>query len=127
MLEEQGREVARSIGDAAIFERLDVGSEADWTRVVDAARSHGGRLTTLVNNAGVVGFSAFEETSLDDYMRIIRSYLAMVLDAASEALGRPWRAADRMMLRHPLTVGMMISAYPCSSSISRAGFPDAPK
>lgn len=72
VLEEQGREVAKSIGDAAIFERLDVGSEGDWARVVAAARDHGGRLTTLVNNAGIVGFSAFEETSLDEYMRIIR-------------------------------------------------------
>lgn len=72
VLEAEGREVARSIGEAAIFQRLDVGSEDDWSRAVEAARDHGGRLTTLVNNAGVVGFSAFETTSLEDYMRIIR-------------------------------------------------------
>ncbi|MAG32252.1 MAG: 3-alpha-hydroxysteroid dehydrogenase [Deltaproteobacteria bacterium] len=72
VLEDEGRRVAKSIGDAAIFRRLDVSSEEDWLQVVEAAQEHGGSLTTLVNNAGIVGFSAFEETSLDDYMRIIR-------------------------------------------------------
>ncbi len=72
VLDDAGRAVAESIGDAASFEHLDVSSEADWARVVRAAVDHAGPLTTLVNNAGVVGYSAFEETSLDDYMRFIQ-------------------------------------------------------
>jgi 3alpha(or 20beta)-hydroxysteroid dehydrogenase len=68
VLEAEGRAVAASIGDAATFERLDVSSESDWARVVEAA----GPLTTLVNNAGIVGYSAFEDTSLEDYLRVIR-------------------------------------------------------
>ncbi len=72
VLEEEGRAVAKSIGDAATFERLDVSAEDDWTRVVDAAVAHAGPLTTLVNNAGIVGYSAFEDTSLEDYLRVIQ-------------------------------------------------------
>jgi 3alpha(or 20beta)-hydroxysteroid dehydrogenase len=72
VLEEQGRAVAESIGSAATFERLDVSSEDDWARVVRAAQAHAGGLTTLVNNAGIVGYSAFEDTSLEDYLRVIR-------------------------------------------------------
>ncbi|MBJ22149.1 MAG: glucose 1-dehydrogenase [bacterium] len=71
VLEELGRAVASSIGEAARFERLDVSSEEDWTRVVGVAVDHFGSLTTLVNNAGIVAFSAFEETSLEEYMRVI--------------------------------------------------------
>jgi 3alpha(or 20beta)-hydroxysteroid dehydrogenase len=72
VLEEEGRAVAEEIGEAAVFERLDVGSEEDWERVVGSAVDRFGRLSTLVNNAGVVAFSAFEETSLEDYLRVIR-------------------------------------------------------
>ncbi|MCH2172451.1 glucose 1-dehydrogenase [Myxococcota bacterium] len=72
VLEEQGRAVAESIGAAAAFERLDVSSEDDWARVVRAAHDHFGPLNVLVNNAGIVGYSAFEDTSLDDYLRVIR-------------------------------------------------------
>ena len=72
VLEEEGRAVAESLGAAARFERLDVRSEADWTRIVRGAQDHFGPLTTLVNNAGIVRFSAFEETSLDEYMSVIQ-------------------------------------------------------
>ena len=71
VLEEEGRETADAIGEAAAFERLDVSSEKDWQRVVAAAQQRFGSLTTLVNNAGVVRYSAFEETSLDEYMSVI--------------------------------------------------------
>lgn len=72
VLEEEGRAVAASLGAAAQFERLDVSDEADWRRVVAATTARFGSLTTLVNNAGIVFFSAFEETSLEDYMRVIQ-------------------------------------------------------
>ncbi len=71
VLEEQGQAVAASIGSTAIFERLDVSAEEDWARVVGATVDRFGSLTTLINNAGIVAFSAFEETSLEEYMRVI--------------------------------------------------------
>jgi len=71
VLEEEGHETARAIGEAAAFERLDVSSEADWARAVEVTQDRFGSLTTLVNNAGVVRYSAFEETSLDEYMSIV--------------------------------------------------------
>ena len=72
VLEDEGTAVATSIGDAATFERLDVSSELDWARVVRAAEQAHGPLTALVNNAGIVGYSAFEDTSLEDYLRVIQ-------------------------------------------------------
>jgi 3alpha(or 20beta)-hydroxysteroid dehydrogenase len=94
VLEEEGRAVAKSIGDQAAFERLDVSSEDDWTRVARATAERFGPLTTLVNNAGIVGYSAFEDTSLDDYLRVIHvnqvgTFLGMrtAIRAMSEAGG----------------------------------------
>ena len=50
VLEEEGHETARAIGEAAAFERLDVSSEADWARAVEVTQDRFGSLTTLVNN-----------------------------------------------------------------------------
>lgn len=58
ILEAEGRAVVEDIvanGGEAVFERLDISSEADWERVMDAATSHFGPLDILVNNAGLTG------------------------------------------------------------------------
>lgn len=51
----RGAEVAAELGDAAMFLSHDVAYEADWSRVVEAAEARFGRVTVLVNNAGVIG------------------------------------------------------------------------
>ncbi len=55
ILEKEGQEVAKSIGDAARFVKLDVTSEPDWQAAVAAAEREFGRLDILVNNAGISG------------------------------------------------------------------------
>lgn len=58
--EEAGRAVVEEIrgaGGRAIFVPHDVTSEADWARVVAEAATQFGKLTVLVNNAGVAGDS----------------------------------------------------------------------
>ncbi len=59
VLEDEGRAVAASIGEAAAFQRLDVTREADWRDAVAATARFGG-LDILVNNAGISG-SAFSD------------------------------------------------------------------
>lgn len=51
--EEKGRAVAASIGPPAIFERLDVSSEADTLRVTKAVVDRFGRIDILLNNAAI--------------------------------------------------------------------------
>ena len=69
--EEQGAAVAKEIGAAAVFERLDVTSEADWQRVVADTEARWGRLDVLVNNAAVLLMAGIEDTGLDDYQRVV--------------------------------------------------------
>ena len=52
VLEAEGEALARELGPAAQFLRLDVTEEADWMRAVAAAEARG-PLTGLVNNAGI--------------------------------------------------------------------------
>ncbi|HET6184475.1 MAG TPA: glucose 1-dehydrogenase [Acetobacteraceae bacterium] len=64
MLEDEGRQVAASLGGAAQFERLDVTDDGNWKSVVAATVARFGGLDILVNNAGISG-SAYIDL-LDD-------------------------------------------------------------
>ena len=51
----RGEEIAQELGDAAAFVRHDVANEADWKQVIALAEERFGKVTVLVNNAGVIG------------------------------------------------------------------------
>jgi 3alpha(or 20beta)-hydroxysteroid dehydrogenase len=70
VLDDDGRTLAAELG--ATYLSLDVGDEAAWARAADLIRDRHGRLDVLVNNAGMLHFSAIESTTLADYERIIR-------------------------------------------------------
>jgi NAD(P)-dependent dehydrogenase (short-subunit alcohol dehydrogenase family) len=58
VLEDDGRAVVQGItakGGEARFVRLDVSSESEWQRAVEATESAFGKLDILVNNAGLSG------------------------------------------------------------------------
>jgi NAD(P)-dependent dehydrogenase (short-subunit alcohol dehydrogenase family) len=71
VMEDQGRQVAASIGDAARFEKLDVTKEDDWIAVVAATQRHFGKLNVLVNNAGISGSAEEDLFSTDAWHRIM--------------------------------------------------------
>jgi 3alpha(or 20beta)-hydroxysteroid dehydrogenase len=72
VLDEEGEKTAAALGDAAIYQHLDVTQEADWTAAVAKAESAFGKLDVLVNNAGILRFAPLETTSLSDYELVIR-------------------------------------------------------
>ena len=53
--EEEGRALAESLGEAAVFARTDVTREQDVQAAVELAVSHFGRLDIMFNNAGILG------------------------------------------------------------------------
>lgn len=71
VLDEQGQALADELGDAAVFQHTDVSSEDDWAKVIAAAEELG-PLNVLVNNAAILTFTAIADTTLDEYMRVIK-------------------------------------------------------
>ncbi|HWO61088.1 MAG TPA: glucose 1-dehydrogenase [Umezawaea sp.] len=69
--DELGKQLADDLGDSAFYRRLDVSSEEDWSLAVAATTEAFGEVTVLVNNAGVLKFSAIDETTLADYQHVV--------------------------------------------------------
>lgn len=66
------RAVAEDLGEGALGCDLDVGSPESWERVVDLARDRFGGVDVLVNNAGLLHMAALEDTTAEDFERLIR-------------------------------------------------------
>jgi 3alpha(or 20beta)-hydroxysteroid dehydrogenase len=67
-----GRSLADDLGQRARYQHLDVCSEDDWRAALDAAVSSFGRVTALVNNAGIsTKPRSILKTPVEDYRRVI--------------------------------------------------------
>lgn len=69
VLDDQGKELAAELG--AEYCHLDVSDEDEWASAVAQTVDTLGEITVLVNNAGVLLFSALADTTLADYQRVI--------------------------------------------------------
>lgn len=70
--EEAGQAVAREIGDAAIFVPHDIASEAGWQQVMKRTQDRFGTPGVLVNNAAVLALGSVEDTTLEQWQRVMR-------------------------------------------------------
>src|SRR5437867_4701410 len=61
----------RAKGGEAAFVRLHLTSEADWQKAVGLAQSRIGKLNVLVNNAAIGGGSRIEDTTVEDWNRMM--------------------------------------------------------
>lgn len=74
VLNDEGRKTESEInemGGECLFVRLDVTSEDSWADAIATTVSRFGKLDVLVNNAGVVARGTLEDTTIDDYDRIM--------------------------------------------------------
>ncbi|MBN3857179.1 SDR family oxidoreductase [Paraburkholderia sp. Ac-20340] len=70
--EEAGHAVAAQIGDAALFVRHDIASEAGWNDVFGTTQKHFGTPGVLVNNAAILQLGSIEDATLEQWQRIMR-------------------------------------------------------
>jgi len=87
LLDVEGRAIAQELN--GLYVHLDVTSEEQWRSAVHEVLKTYGRLTGLVNNAGIVAFTPVGATSLDDWNRVIAINLTGVflgMEAAAPAL-----------------------------------------
>jgi cyclopentanol dehydrogenase len=74
VLDDAGREAAvriRSTGAEAAYVSLDVTDESSWRAAVEFAMRMYGRLDILVNNAGILIRKGIEETTVEDWDRVM--------------------------------------------------------
>ena len=83
--DDEGRATAQAI-PGAHYVHLDVSSEQGWRTALDTAVGPSGRLDILVNNAGILHISTLEETSLEDFQKVLSINLAGVFLGMKQAL-----------------------------------------
>lgn len=71
-LRDKGEALAAELGEAARYVHLDVGDEAGWTAAVTQTESAFGHLDTLVNGGGINCTAYVEDTSVDQFMELVR-------------------------------------------------------
>jgi 3alpha(or 20beta)-hydroxysteroid dehydrogenase len=94
VLDDLGKELAESLGEAAVYRHLDVSAEDDWANVVNETVEAWGGVDILVNNAGILRFAALPDMPLEDYLRIVNvnqvgTFLGM------RAVSKPMMAAGK--------------------------------
>src|ERR1041384_1454291 len=71
ILDNEGEAVAKSLGDAGRFRKLDVTSERDWEALVAATERELGKVDILVNNAGISGTYTSDLASTEAWDRVM--------------------------------------------------------
>ncbi len=71
VLDDEGKAAADELGDVALYQHLDVTSEQDWADGVAAIEDAFGPITTLFNNAGILGFGTVEKETVEQFRRIV--------------------------------------------------------
>lgn len=65
--DDDGNQLARSLGERAAYRRLDVTHRDDWKAAVQETIRTFGRLNVLVNNAGIVNFAPIDKNDPENW------------------------------------------------------------
>ena len=71
VLDQEGAKLADELKGNAIFVHHDVTDEDSWNNVIAQAKTAFGSIDVLVNNAGILLFSAIVDTAKKDYERVL--------------------------------------------------------
>jgi cyclopentanol dehydrogenase len=124
VLDEAGCQVeaaVRAAGGEARYVHLNVTSEADWCRAVDTAVQHYDRLNVLVNNAGILIRKGIEETTEDDWDRIMAVNVKGVFLGTKYAIPAMRQAGGGSIINISSTAGLVGNPYGSSAYTASKG------
>jgi NAD(P)-dependent dehydrogenase (short-subunit alcohol dehydrogenase family) len=90
--DDEGLQIAQTLGPNANYRHLDVREDSDWVKVVDEVLAADGRLDVVVNSAGITGFEDGahphdpEHASLDAWRAVHRTNLDGVFLGCKHAI-----------------------------------------
>ena len=107
VLEDEGRDLAAQLGDAATFVKLDVTNEDAWAAAVEAAEAFAGPVDYMANNAGIVGFGPITEMETAEFRRVIGVNLTGVFLGMKHLVPSLRKAGGGTIVNTSSTAGMM--------------------
>ena len=126
VLDVEGTSVAAEIAEAggdAIYVHLDVTDEEDWRSAIGTAVSRFGKLDILVNNAGIWKRGRVEDTTVEDWDRIMDVNAKGVFLGTKLAIPEMRKAGGGSIINISSTGGMvggpLSTAYPASKAAVR--------
>ena len=105
----------------AHYQPLDVTRFADWERAVAEAATRFGRLTTLVNNAGVPGRPGIEDTTEDGWDRTLDVDLKGSWLGMKACIPAMRRAGGGAIVNTSSTYGLVASGQSAAYSTAKGG------
>jgi 3alpha(or 20beta)-hydroxysteroid dehydrogenase len=106
ILDEEGRALAEEIGQGVTYVHHDVTDEAGWEALIEGIEQEHGHLDVLVNNAGILAFSAITDTELADLRRILEVNLVGVFLGMKHAIPAMKRAGGGSVVNLSSTEGL---------------------
>lgn len=118
--DEAGAALADELGEAVIFQHMDISKEADWEKSVALARTMG-EYNILVNNAAILHMAAITETTPKDFMQVIEVNLLGTFMGIRSAI-EPMKASGGGSIINISSIdGLHSQAGVCAYSSSKWG------
>lgn len=124
VLDEEGKQVEAEVnesGGEATYVHLDVSKESEWIAAIDVAISRFGKLDVLINNAGITIRKSIEDTSEEDWDRIMGINAKGVFLGTKHVIPAMRQAGGGSIVNISSTAGLTGSLYTGSSYTATKG------
>jgi NAD(P)-dependent dehydrogenase (short-subunit alcohol dehydrogenase family) len=124
ILDAEGQKVEaeiRASGGDATYVRLDVTSERDWRAAVETVVRQYGKLTVLVNNAGIIIRKGIEETTVEEWDRTQAVNVRGVFLGTKHAIPAMRQAGGGSIINISSIAGLVGSTYGSAAYIASKG------
>ena len=124
VLDDQGKQVEAEIhevGGEALYIHLDVTREADWVSAVETAVSRYRKLDILVNNAGITIRKTIEDTTKEDWDRIMAINAKGVFLGTKQAIPAMRQSGGGSIVNISSTAGLVGGPYSGASYSATKG------